>query len=377
MTVLIWLAVGFCVFTTVIHLVTCLIAAYRCRKPEQLLPAPADSPPISLVRPVCGIENYGEETLRSAFLLDYPAYEIVFCVARATDPVVPLVRKLMAEHPDVSARLLVGDDRISANPKLNNMVKGWEGAAHDWIVVADSNVLMPVDYLQRLLTAWQPDTGLVCSPPAGTHPEGFWSHVECAFLNTYQGRFQYTADTVGLGFAQGKNLFYRRDILEKAGGITALAMELAEDAASTKVVRAQGLRVRLVDAPFSQPLGYRAAADVWKRQVRWARLRRGTFAPLFTCELAAGSFLPLLLGGFAFKALGVPAELFVPGFLTLWLGAEALLARAAGWPLTFYSPLAWLMRDAMLPLVWIEGWRAGDFTWRGNVMTPAPTGMAK
>jgi ceramide glucosyltransferase len=377
MTILLWLAAGFCVFTTGLHLVTCLIAAKRCRKPKHLMMPPLDAPSISLVRPVCGIETYGEETLRSAFLLDYPNYEIVFCVAKANDPVVPLVHQLMAEHPRVLSRLLIGDDRISANPKLNNMVKGWEGAAHDWIVVADSNVLMPVDYLQRLLAAWRPDTGLVCSPPAGTHPAGFWAHVECAFLNTYQARFQYVADSAGLGFAQGKNLFYLREILEKAGGMMALAMELAEDAASTKVVRAQGLRVRLVDAPFSQPLGYRAAADVWKRQVRWARLRRGTFAPLFACEIACGCLFPLILGGFAFKEFGMPALLFVPAFLALWLGAEALLARAAGWPLTIWSPLAWIMRDAMLPLIWIEGWRSGGFTWRGNVMTPATTGASK
>ena len=53
------------------------------------------------------------------------------------DPVIPLIRRLMAEHPKVPARLLVGDDRISINPKLNNLVKGWNAADHDWIVMAD------------------------------------------------------------------------------------------------------------------------------------------------------------------------------------------------------------------------------------------------
>jgi ceramide glucosyltransferase len=72
-------------------------------------------------------------------------------------------------------------------------------------------------------------------------------------------------------------MLFRRDIVESAGGIRALASEAAEDAASTKLVRKSGLRVRLVDRPFPQPLGYRAAAEVWRRQIRWARLRRDTF----------------------------------------------------------------------------------------------------
>ena len=59
-----------------------------------------------------------------------------------------------------------------------------------------------------------------------------------------------------------------------AGGVRALAAELAEDAASTKIVRAAGLRVRLVDNPFQQPLGRRTLKEVWRRQTRWARLRR-------------------------------------------------------------------------------------------------------
>ena len=117
--------------------------------------APLGAPGVSIVRPVCGIESHDEETLRSAFHLDYPNYEIVFCVALANDPAVALVRALIADHPHVPARLLVGNETIGANPKLNNVCKGWRAAAHDWIVMADCNVLMPRDYIQRLLATWR------------------------------------------------------------------------------------------------------------------------------------------------------------------------------------------------------------------------------
>ena len=161
-----------------------------------------------------------------------------------------VLRRLMAVYQGVTARLLIGDERVSDNPKLNNVVKGWRSAAFDWIVIADSNVLMPRDYVQRLLAAMaRPATGLVCSPPVGCSPDGVWAELECGFLNTYQARWQYAADSIGMGFAQGKTMLWRRDILEAGGGIRALGAELAEDAAATKLVRNMGLCVRLVDAP--------------------------------------------------------------------------------------------------------------------------------
>ena len=63
---------------------------------------------------------------------------------------------------------------------------------------------MPADYIQRMFDAWQSDTGLVCAPPIGSLPQGLWAEVECAFLNTYQARWQYAADSTGFGFAQGR-----------------------------------------------------------------------------------------------------------------------------------------------------------------------------
>jgi ceramide glucosyltransferase len=295
-----------------------------------LLAAPVHAPPVSIVRPVCGIDNHVEATLASSFTLDYPRHEILFCAGSAQDPVVALVRALIAAHPNIDARLLIGNERIGANPKLNNVIKGWHAAASDLIVMADSNVLMPRDYIQRLLATWRPDTGLVSAPPIGSHPHGFWAALECAFLNTYQARWQYVADTIGLGFAQGKTLFYRRPDIEAAGGLRALAAEAAEDAATTKLVRASGRRVRLVDAPFEQPLGRRSWAEVWSRQVRWARLRRDSFAGFYSLEIATGALLPLTAVVFIAGATGHPVLLSAITFLAFWYGAEMALCAAAG-----------------------------------------------
>jgi ceramide glucosyltransferase len=326
-----------------------------------------------VVRPLCGIDNHIEETLRSTFMLDHPDYEVIFCVAFAKDPVVPLVRQLMAAHPHVPARLLVGEEGINANPKLNNCAKGWRAASHNLIVIADSNVLMPPDYIRRLLDCWRPDTGLVCSPPVGCNPVGLWAELECAFLNTYQARWQYVADSLGLGFAQGKTMFWCREVLERAGGIRALGAEIAEDAAATKVVRNAGLRVRLVDAPFGQPLGRRRVSEVWQRQVRWARLRRATFKPYFIPEILTGSLLPLIAAAFAAAGAEVSVMATVAGLALAWYAGEAVLAAAAGWHLTWRSPMLWMLRDLLVPALWISGWMGG-FVWRGHRMQTAESG---
>jgi ceramide glucosyltransferase len=370
MTELFWVCALFALLTALIHLASTLLVVYRVRWKDEPAPAPV-APPVSVLRPVCGLDPYDVITLRSGFELSYPSYELILCCADPGDPVIPVIRRLIAEYPRVDARLLIGDDAVTSNPKLNNLIKGWREARHDWVVMADSNVLMPHDYLERLFAGWRLDTGLLCAPPIGCVPRGFWAEVECAFLNTYQARWQYAADTVGFGFAQGKTMLWRRSLLENAGGISALGAEIAEDAAATKVVRRTGRRVRLVDRAFGQPLGHRTAAQIWSRQLRWAKLRRATFPACFLPEIATGSFLPLIATALAAQAAGLPVVGAVAAMAAFWYACEAFLAHMADWHVSALSPLAWLMRDLMLPVLWGQAWVGKTFSWRGNDMSLA------
>jgi ceramide glucosyltransferase len=369
MTAPILAAATFCIATIAIHIASVVIAALRLRRRTPGEPASRQNlPAVSLVRPLCGIDNHAADTLSSTFALDYPRCEILFCVASAKDPVVAVIEAMMAEHVGAGAKLLIGDERVSPNPKLNNVLKGWRAASHDWIVLADANVLMPHDYIERLFAGWREDTGLVASPPIGAQPQGFWAELECAFLNTYQARWQYIADAFGLGFAQGKTMLWRRADLERAGGIEALAKEVAEDAASTKIVRGAGLKVRLVDRPFAQPLGYRSAAEVWNRQLRWARLRRASFFVYFLPEALSGGVLPMLALAVAAPAFALPPALSVVFLGLFWYGAETLLAVTAGWHVSARYPLHCLARDLLLPVLFVSALRGDDFVWRGNEM---------
>ena len=261
---------------------------------------------------------------------------------------------------------MIGDDPISANPKLNNMVKGWREAAHERIAFIDSNVLVPPDFVHRLVASWRDDTGCVAAPPVGTSPQGFGGHVECAFLNTFEARYQYFVDTVGSGFAQGKTLFYRKADLDRTG-MRELGTEPAEDAATTKMVRAMGLRVRLAP-PSPQPLGPRKVAEVWSRQLRWARLRRATFPLEFLPEIIVGTLVPTMTAAAAAAALDLPVIATTLTYLAVWYAAEVATAAACRWPVSWATPLALLSRDVMMPMIWVGAFTGRSFTWKGTAM---------
>ncbi|MET3578299.1 ceramide glucosyltransferase [Mesorhizobium robiniae] len=351
------------------NLASIMLASSRLKK-RQVIAAPSGKPPpLSIVVPSRGVEPFTEETLQRAFSLDWPHYELIFCVAHADDPVVNLINAAIARYPHVPARLLTGDDRISANPKLNNCVKGWEAARHDWVILADSNVLMPKDYIQHLMAAWRPTTGLVCSTPIGSRPDGFWAEVECAFLNTLQARWQYAGEALGLGFAQGKSMLWNKPMLDANGGIHALAAEIAEDAAATKLVNGLGLRVNLVASPFEQPLGQRTFGEIWSRQARWARLRRVTFPLFFAPEILTGAAMPLLLALIAAASAGVSLPTTALCVLLIAYLPECMLAWSKGWYLSPRTVTAMIVRDTVLPAIWARGWLGGAVEWRGNAMT--------
>lgn len=363
-------AVGLCAALTLNHLASIAVADYRLhRRRGDALLAPGHAGPVSIVIPSRGIEAFTRETLEAAFSLNYADYELIFCIARADDPVAEPIRAAIAAHPEIPARLLNGDERISDNPKLNNCVKGWDAARHDWIILADSNVLMPPDYIERLLAAWRPDTGMVCTPPIGARPQGLWANVECAFLNTLQARWQYAAEAAGMGFAQGKSMLWRRQLLEAHGGIRALAADIAEDAAATKLVRGAGFHVHVVDTPFEQPLGARPARQVWLRQLRWARLRRVTFPALYAPEILAGAALPAALAAGAMAGAGLTTALACAlAVIAVFHGAELAFARRNNWSAGGRMAVALLLRDALMPALWLGGWIGATVVWRDQAI---------
>ncbi len=114
MSVFAWLLLSVPATALVVHLASCLLAYLRFRKSSGAAPS-VPRPAISVIRPLCGLEPFSDETLRSTFLIEYPEYEVIFCVAKPSDPILPLVRALVAAYPQRRARVLIGEDVFSDN----------------------------------------------------------------------------------------------------------------------------------------------------------------------------------------------------------------------------------------------------------------------
>ena len=164
-------AQGLLAVTLAAHGISAAFAAVRCRPRAHREPAEPGSPRVTIVRPVCGVEAFDAVTLATTFGLDYPNLHLIFCCDCPNDPAVRLVDSLIQAHPHVSTQLLIGRNPATANPKLNNLLKAWPRIETDWLILADSNVEMPPDYVQRLLACWRPETGAMCAPPIGARAQ--------------------------------------------------------------------------------------------------------------------------------------------------------------------------------------------------------------
>jgi ceramide glucosyltransferase len=136
------------------------------------------------------------------------------------------------------------------------------------------------------------------------------------------------------------------------------------------------LRVRLVDRPFKQPLGSRTAGEVWRRQLRWARLRRDTFKLFFVIEIFAGGIPPIIACAIIASTTRLPVMDTLLSFAFVWYLAEAALAYAVGWHLSWRSLALSALRDLFLPVLWFAAWMGDEFVWYGNVMRIAQRSSA-
>ena len=277
------------------------------RRSRRLGPRPPAG--VSILRPVCGLEHRIEETLASSFRIDHPSYEVIFCVAAADDPVVPLVQRLIRENPAHSGPAARRRRAPRGpNPKLDNLIKAWDVARHDWIVLADSNVLIPPDYLDRLFARWTERCAFVCSPAVGIDAQGCAAELEAAFINTFQVRWQLAVDEARLGLCRKA-----RRCFCGAGSSPVRVGSPRSRARSPRTPRrprsraagAAGSRHR--SSHLRSRSGSAASPASGGRQMRWARLRRLSFPGFFCAELPAGGVFPCILAELA-RERGRPAR---------------------------------------------------------------------
>ena len=254
--------------------------------------------PVSILKPVAGLDDGLEANLRTFFSQNYPHYEVVFGVQGEDDPVLELVRKLMRENPEVESRVVVHDGGRGINPKVSNLRAMLTAASHDLMVVSDSNIRVHPTYLREMQAEMaRPQVGLVTSLFAGVGEKTLGALVENAHLNaTVVAGVVVPTEVLGHPIAVGKSMMFRRSLIDKIGGLESVAYILAEDYVIGRMFHEAGFDVRLCPVPVMNVIAKSTLAAFCRRQLRWnmMRLRLQPFAfllepltvPLFTATLA-------------------------------------------------------------------------------------------
>ena len=348
---------------SLVYCVLTVIAAlrYRAVRPPKL----NSTTPISVLKPLAGVDEGLEENLRTFFEQDYPSFEILFAVRSEKDPAVPIVERLRGEYPAVPSRLLTTGEPPYPNAKVFSLDRMLAAARYDLLVMSDSDVRVTDDLLATIAAEFQdPQLGLATCPYRAVPGASLWSTLEAIGLNTeFLGGVLVARMLDGVKFALGPTIAARRSTLEAIGGFDAVKDYLAEDFVMGKLAAERGHGVILSSYIIDHRIGAQRFAANLKHRLRWNRSTRrsrpwGYVGQVFTNPMP----------------LAILLNLVRPDWWALLLLA-AVFRYAAGWATAWYVLrdrrtvglwfLLWV-QDILSFLVWIAGFFGNTILWRGR-----------
>ncbi len=329
--------------------------------------------PVSILKPLKGTDPEMYESLRGHCLQDYPEYEIIFGVNDPTDPSRHLVERLKSEFPQLSIRWMVCAKNLGANIKVSNLTQMLVEAKYDRVLVNDSDIRVPLDYLRRVMAPLaDPQVGLVTCLYRGVPGGTLGSRLESIGISTDFSAGVLAARTLegGIHFGLGSTLAFRRSDLAAIGGFEALVDYLADDYEIGRRMAKRGLRVRLSDVVVETYLPAYTLRQFVDHQLRWGRTVR---------DSRRWGYLGLVL------TFGVPWALLSGllslslsrGILAAWaplvavIGLRVAVALLVGWSVVRDRQLLALLpllplRDVAALLVWIASLAGHTVVWRGD-----------
>jgi ceramide glucosyltransferase len=351
------------VLGSVVYCVLTLIAAihYRAVRPPVLRALP----PISVLKPLAGVDDGLESNLRTFFEQDYPDFEVLFAVRSPDDPAIAVADRLCGMHPDVPSRLIVTGEPPYPNAKVFSLDRMLASARHDLIVMSDSDIRVTRNMLAVIASEFQnPKLGLATCPYRAVPGKSFWNTLEAIGLNS-----EFLAGVLvarmldGMKFALGPTIAARRATLEKIGGFDAVKDFLAEDFVLGKLAAEHGDGVILSSYVIDHCIGSQTFGANLRHRLRWNRSTRRSRPAGYVGQLFTNP-LPLAL------LLWVAQPAWWP------LAAAALLLRAAAaWATAGYvlhdrltARLFFLvpLQDLLSFVMWVAGFFGNTILWRGR-----------
>jgi ceramide glucosyltransferase len=356
----------------------------RRRALVQLETRPGFMPPLTLLKPLHGDEPGLEAHLASFFEQDYPDYEILFCTREPDDAGLEIARKVAARYPHIQAEFLwTGGQPDYINAKVASMELMETAAAHDILVVSDSDVRVTPDYLRAVALPFaDPHVGAMCCPYRGVAAEGgLWARLEAVGMSVEMTAGVLVARAMeGMQFVLGPTMVFRREAIRQMGGFKITADYCADDFVLGNETFKLGQRVVLSHHAIDHMVINSSFISSLKHQVRWMKSTRfsrpkGHFGTALTFSLPFG-----LLGWAAAAALGHPWW----GLALLGWSVATRLALSIAVGRMAVDDTSWVgllvlypSRDLMGFAFWAASYLGSRILWRGRVFQLLPGGKMR
>ena len=353
------------------YYVAATFAAWRFFRRERKNNLRSYTPPVSILKPVRGVDFASYENYSSFCRLNYPDYEILFAVNDAADPSVPLIHRLIAEFPGRTIRLLVGAENLGANRKVNKLARLSHEAQHEILALTDGDVRVGPNYLREVVAPFVYESaGAVTSFYRSVAEHNLGAELEAIGASSDFFAGVLMADlTEGVNFALGASIVTTKRWLSKIGGFESIAGMLADDYELGLRIAEAGGRVLLSREPVWTMYPAQTARSFWNHQLRWARTVR-LCRPLSYFGLIFTLGLPWTL----LAALVAPAKWISAAYVLAYLVLRYVMAWTVGvWGVgdDVLRQKLWLvpLRDAIYSAVWIASFASNRITWGGQEYT--------
>jgi len=331
----------------------------------------AEFPPVSVLKPVHGMEARLRENLESFFRQDYPSYEILFAADEGDDAALNLVREISARHPQIPCRILVTGKPPWPNPPAYCFYRMAEVASHQILVTSDSDVEVAANYLREVVAPMlEPGVGMVTCVYRGKNAAGFWAGLTAIGMSVEMTAGVLVANLLeGMKFGLGPTIAVKREAVRKIGGYEVLGDYFANDFMIGNLIDKAGYRVVLSQHVIDHVVSQKNFHKMWQNQLRWAKSTRYSrpkghlgsgliFAiPYGLIGLAAGLLLGMPVVGWGLLAAAVLNRV-LESWIVGWGVVRDRMALVRFW--------LYPLRDLLGFIVWVASYTGAKTAWRDS-----------
>jgi ceramide glucosyltransferase len=325
-------------------------------------------PPVSNLKPVRGLDPDAYENFASFCRQDYPDYEVLFCVGDTSDPALPVLQRLIEDFPQTKIRIIIGSGREATNDKVAKLARLVEEAAHEHLVISDSDVRVEPTYLRRLVAPLADSkTGAVtCFYVASEEKTWVQRLQDIGMISDFYPGILVAKQLDGVKFALGPTISTTRSYLREFGGYASIENKPADDLWIGRLIAEHGREVVLLPYAILTVPDYQSLRELFFKRLRWITVMRhmrpwGHVGLIFTLGLP-WSLLAAAIAPTSTVAVAYLGSYFlVRSVLTLLVGSAGL-KQSGVWTKLVLIPV-W---DAMATAIWLASFTRRSINWRGH-----------